>query len=315
MPVSRLPSSQSLLLPPLQGASDVTRRIENGLPRRGPAGTPSVKQPPTKHQTAQTQIARTPPVKLRPAVTNPSPGRTKARRPRIAVVIDDMSSDRTNQACALCLPPQVTLAYLPFAADVATQVSGARLKGHRVMLHLPMEAPGHRGKPSVNVLSVTSGPEKLRRQLTDILGRFGGYTGVNNHMGSKFTRDRERMDIMVSELQRRGLYFLDSRPSCRSFENPCPDCRDRADRPADGAGDCHRPSPHRDDEGDCSVAGRAKGEGVRSRPARCTAEESRAKKTGAVSDGGITWGFPYPPEYSPWSAPAQTPILTLFFLS
>ena len=95
-PVSRLPSSQSLLLPPLQGASDVTRRIENGLPRRGPAGTPSVKQPPAKHQTAQTPIARTPPVKLRAAVTNPSPGRKKARRPRIAVVIDDMGSNRIN---------------------------------------------------------------------------------------------------------------------------------------------------------------------------------------------------------------------------
>jgi hypothetical protein len=95
-PVSRLPSSQSLLLPPLPGASDVTRRIENGLPRRGPAGTPSVKQPPAKHQTAQTPIARTPPVKLRAAVTNPSPGRKKARRPRIAVVIDDMGSNRIN---------------------------------------------------------------------------------------------------------------------------------------------------------------------------------------------------------------------------
>lgn len=86
------------------------------------------------------------------------------------------------------------------------------------MLHLLMEAPGHGGKPSANVLSVASGPEKLRRQLTDILGRFGGYTGVNNHMGSKFTRDRERMDIVVSELKRRGLYFLDSRTSGSSVD-------------------------------------------------------------------------------------------------
>jgi polysaccharide deacetylase 2 family uncharacterized protein YibQ len=124
-----------------------------------------------------------------------------------------MGFDRANSARALRLPPQVTLAYLPFAPDVATQVRRARLKGHPVMLHLPMEAPDHGGKPGVNVLSVASGPEKLRRQLTDILGRFGGYTGVNNHMGSKFTRDRERMNIVVSELKRRGLYFLDSRTS------------------------------------------------------------------------------------------------------
>jgi polysaccharide deacetylase 2 family uncharacterized protein YibQ len=212
-PVSRLPSSQTLLLPPLPGASDVTRRIENGLPRRDPARAPSIEQPSVKQQPAQTQTTRTAPVPVLPVVTKLPSVRIKPRRPRIAVVIDDMGFDRANSARALRLPPQVTLAYLPFAPDVATQVRRARLKGHPVMLHLPMEAPDHGGKPGVNVLSVASGPEKLRRQLTDILGRFGGYTGVNNHMGSKFTRDRERMNIVVSELKRRGLYFLDSRTS------------------------------------------------------------------------------------------------------
>ncbi|MBT5649411.1 MAG: divergent polysaccharide deacetylase family protein, partial [Rhodospirillaceae bacterium] len=105
------------------------------------------------------------------------------------------------------------LAYLPFAPEAAAQIRRARLKGHPVMLHLPMEAPDHGGKPGVNVLSVASSPEKLRRQLTDILGRFGGYTGVNNHMGSKFTRNRAKMDIVISELRKRGLFFLDSRTS------------------------------------------------------------------------------------------------------
>ena len=252
-----------------------------------------------------------------------------------------MGFDSTNSTRALRLPPQVTLAYLPFAPGVAKQVRCARLKGHPVMLHLPMETSDYGGKPGANVLSVASGLEKLRRQLTDILGRFGGYTGVNNHVGSKFTRDRERMDIVVSELKRGGLYFLDSQTSGSSvgtaaavdagityatrdvFLDHAPYRKKILARiaetewicPADGAGDCYWPSPYRDDEDDCSVAGRAKGEGVRSRPARCTAEESRAKKTGAGSDGGITSGFPSPLEYSPWSAPAQTPILTLFFLS
>jgi polysaccharide deacetylase 2 family uncharacterized protein YibQ len=124
-----------------------------------------------------------------------------------------MGFDSTNSTRALRLPPQVTLAYLPFVPGVATQVRLARLKGYPEMRHLPMEAPDHGGKPGANVLSVASGLEKLRRQLTNILGRFSGYTGVNNHVGSKFTRDRERMDIVVYELKRRGLYFLDSQTS------------------------------------------------------------------------------------------------------
>ena len=131
-------------------------------------------------------------------------------------MIDDMGFDRANSRRAVRLPPEVTLAYLPFAPGAAAQVRAARLKGHQVMLHLPMEAPDHKGKPGNNVLAVTDDETALRRRLTRILGQFGGYTGVNNHMGSRFTRDRARMDIVLSELKKRGLYFLDSRISGRS---------------------------------------------------------------------------------------------------
>lgn len=216
VPATRLSSSQTLLLPQRAEAADVTRRIENGLPRKDPVRTFAANVRPAGTQGAKPQKARTTPVKKAPVAAAPPPARKAPRRPRIAIVIDDMGFDRVNSARALRLPPQVTLAYLPFAPQVGKQVRRARLKGHPVMLHLPMEAPDHGGRPGANVLSVASGPEKLRRQLTDILGRFGGYTGVNNHMGSKFTRDRARMDIVVSELKRRGLFFLDSRTSGRS---------------------------------------------------------------------------------------------------
>lgn len=208
-------SSQTLLLPARPAAADVTRRIENGLPRKDPppASTASAEQNSSKSDVSNLPTAR-PALVQPPAVIALSPPvESENRRPQIAVVIDDMGFDRTNSARALRLPPQVTLAYLPFAPHVATQVRRARLKGHPVMLHLPMEAPDHRGKPGINVLSVASGPDKLRRQLAVMLGRFGGFTGVNNHMGSKFTRDRARMDIVMAELKKRGLYFLDSRTS------------------------------------------------------------------------------------------------------
>lgn len=165
----------------------MTRRIEAGLPRR--------KKPPP-------QVVKT----LRTVAP-------KTIKPRIAIVIDDMGFDRENSARALRLPPEVTLAYLPYAPSVEAQVRRARLKGHPVILHLPMEAPDHRGKPGVNVLSVASDEAVLRKQLARMLGRFGGYIGINNHMGSRFTRDRAKMDIVVSELKTRGLFFLDSRTS------------------------------------------------------------------------------------------------------
>ena len=197
-PFAPLRSSQTLLLQ----SRPATLEVAQGPDNKARRDVPSVKTPVAVSRVNRIIAAKT---KLR-EVESP-------RRPRIAIVIDDMGFDRDNSARALRLPPEVTLAYLPFAPEAAAQVRRARLKGHPVMLHLPMEAPDHGGKPGVNVLSVASSPEKLRRQLTDILGRFGGYTGVNNHMGSKFTRNRAKMDIVMSELRKRGLFFLDSRTS------------------------------------------------------------------------------------------------------
>lgn len=182
-----------VFLPPRPKAQDVTRRIEAGLPPRKP-------QPDKQAKTRPENTA----------------SRAGVKRPRIALVIDDMGFDRDNSARAVRLPPQVTLAYLPFAPAVSAQVRHARLKGHPVILHLPMEAPDHKGKPGYNVLAVGTDEAGLRKQLARVLGRFGGYTGVNNHMGSRFTRDRAKMNIVISELKKRGLYFLDSRTSGRS---------------------------------------------------------------------------------------------------
>jgi polysaccharide deacetylase 2 family uncharacterized protein YibQ len=49
-----------------------------------------------------------------------------------------------------------------------------------------------------------------------ILADMPGIVGVNNHTGSKGTEDPELMTIVLSELKRRGLFFVDSYTSDRS---------------------------------------------------------------------------------------------------
>ena len=48
------------------------------------------------------------------------------------------------------------------------------------------------------------------------LDRFDGYVGINNHMGSRFTAHLPSMQVVMSELDRRGLAFLDSVTSGQS---------------------------------------------------------------------------------------------------
>jgi hypothetical protein len=70
--------------------------------------------------------------------------------------------------------------------------------------------------PGPNVLLTGFDSEEIRHLLEKNLGRFEGYVGINNHMGSKFTADVSGMAVVMEILKLRGLLFLDSRTTGRS---------------------------------------------------------------------------------------------------
>ena len=79
------------------------------------------------------------------------------------------------------------------------------------MVHVPME-PMSRGEDMGPYgLAVGLSHDELLRRLRWDLGRFDGYVGINNHMGSRFTSDAASMDAVMAELKARGLLFIDSR--------------------------------------------------------------------------------------------------------
>ena len=50
----------------------------------------------------------------------------------------------------------------------------------------------------------------IRQMLRDSLSQLPEAIGINNHQGSKATIDARTMDIVMSELHHRGLFFFDS---------------------------------------------------------------------------------------------------------
>ncbi len=132
-------------------------------------------------------------------------------RPVVAVVIDDMGIDRRRTARAIALAGPLTLSFLTYAADLPAQTAAARGAGHELLVHVAMEPGNAALDPGPNVLLTAHDADELRRRLRWGLERFAAYVGVNNHMGSKFTADAEAMAVVMEELGRRGLLFLDSR--------------------------------------------------------------------------------------------------------
>jgi len=57
---------------------------------------------------------------------------------------------------------------------------------------------------------------ELIKNINWNLDQMSGYVGINNHMGSRFTADREGMTTVIKALKKRGYLFLDSVTSSKS---------------------------------------------------------------------------------------------------
>ncbi len=128
----------------------------------------------------------------------------------VAIIIDDMGMDRARAARLAALPGPLTFSYLAYAPDIDAQSRGARANGHEIMLHMPMEPEG-RDDPGPGALRVSLTDEDIRARTAASLDRLPLAVGLNNHMGSKFTRDPRAMRPVLAELASRGLLFVDSR--------------------------------------------------------------------------------------------------------
>lgn len=132
-------------------------------------------------------------------------------KPLLAIVIDDLG-DSVPQAAAFAdvlLPLTFSvLPHRPAATEVATYLGK---KGREYLVHIPMEPESGEEVGGASFLTTTMSVGEIEGRLECFLERVPGAVGANNHMGSRFTRDREGMRVVLSFLHTRGLFFLDSR--------------------------------------------------------------------------------------------------------
>jgi len=133
-------------------------------------------------------------------------------RPKVAIVIDDLGGETSVSQELLRWDLPVTFSILPFTPHAKTLALEAQRKGKEIILHLPMEPHEYpKIKPGEGVLLQEMNDEKLLHQLSKDIEAVPYIKGVSNHMGSRLMEDPEKMRIILSELKRRGLFFLDSR--------------------------------------------------------------------------------------------------------
>ena len=144
-------------------------------------------------------------------IRNAVPSAVPKDHPRVVIIIDDMGVDRAHTREAMTLPAPITFAFLPYADDLKEQTEAARVKGHELIVHMPMEPMNAALDAGPHVLRPAMPPEEFLNVMEGGLSAFDGYVGINNHMGSRMTQDRDGMARVMDVLKARGLLFIDSK--------------------------------------------------------------------------------------------------------
>lgn len=144
-------------------------------------------------------------------------GTVRQFRGKVAIVIDDCGYDMAPVRKLLNTGLPFSYAILPYKQYSSDVLEMVKAKGRVPMLHLPME-PIDRSAMSEGAATIRtdlSAAEKLsltRRALNSL----PGVMGVNNHQGSKATADKDTMRVVLQELRRQKLFFVDSRTNSAS---------------------------------------------------------------------------------------------------
>ncbi len=131
--------------------------------------------------------------------------------PEIAVIIDDVGCETTIARKLVNLDSNLTFSVLPRAANTEKVRKWLSEAGRETMLHLPMQGSGYSARYlGKGALKLKMSPLLIKRIVDDDLAAVPEASGVNNHMGSRFTAWKPGMRAVLQKLKERGLYFVDS---------------------------------------------------------------------------------------------------------
>jgi polysaccharide deacetylase 2 family uncharacterized protein YibQ len=133
------------------------------------------------------------------------------KAPMLAILIDDMGYDIRLDRKFIDIEAPLSFAFLPFAPNTG-EVAGYAIKCRKdVLVHIPMEPENKKLNPGPGVLTLKLDFDHLLQSLKADIDAVPGAVGANNHMGSRFTKNRKAMETVLAYLKDRGYFFIDSR--------------------------------------------------------------------------------------------------------
>ena len=139
-------------------------------------------------------------------------------RSRVALILGGIGLRASLSEQAIqTLPPQLALAFNPYAVNPASLIEQARGRGFETLLALPMEPtgypmndPGHRAL--LTGLPAGENAQRLEWLLSRYPGHVGAVGALGQMRGERFAAMTEPYAQMQLALAARGLLYFDARP-------------------------------------------------------------------------------------------------------
>lgn len=156
---------------------------------------------------------------LAPARALPQTGEarkfTRGREPgspaRLVIVIDDIGEDMRAARKLIDLPFPVTFSVWPHSSNMKKAAEAGHAAGLEILVHQPtepMKYPEMNPGPRALLVSLSDG--EIEKRVRESAALVPHAVGMNNHMGSRFTRDRRAAAAMARPLKDLDFFVLDS---------------------------------------------------------------------------------------------------------
>lgn len=133
------------------------------------------------------------------------------RDAKLAIVIDDFGYNGEGTTEMLSLDIPFTVALMPFSEDSAENVILAEAAGKEIIIHMPMQSktgdPAWVGDTGI-FCNMTDG--EIVSVVEEAFAIVPNAVGVNNHMGSAVMEDGRSLGVLMADLAKRDVFFLDS---------------------------------------------------------------------------------------------------------
>lgn len=141
----------------------------------------------------------------------------RVQGPRVGLIVAGIGMNEADSlAAARTLRGGVTFALTPYAGNPERVVAELRRTGHETLISVPMEPVEFPlSDPGPRALLTMLSPEDNLERLHWVMSRTGGYVGMTNALGAmrgeRFSGMGDQMTVVLRELARRGLMFVDAR--------------------------------------------------------------------------------------------------------